>query len=169
VVKAAPTEDYSPNLVIRDLNPALRYVDEDFNRDSKFVYTFCSIDAHGMTSNYSQQFEVVFDRFKNRLAVKRISASGAPKAYPNMFLLANTFLDSIMVQGYRSLKLVFDPQHYVIHDNAGSNLKFMSTNRTGGKYRIQFINTDLQKQRDVNIEIQDLRSVNSNNEDFARS
>lgn len=161
VVKAEQVEEYFIHLVKKDLNPKLRFIDDEFTKDSKFIYTLCSIDAHGMTSNYGEQYEVEFDRFKNRVSLKRISASGAPKAYPNMFLLADTFLDSVVVTNYKKLKIAFDPEHYVVHDSSGNDLKFMATNRNGGKYRFQFINLDLQKQQDVNIVVNDMREIDS--------
>jgi hypothetical protein len=114
-----------------------------------------------MTSSYGEQYEVSFDRFKNRMVLKRISASGAPKAYPNMFLLSDTFLDSIVSSGYRTLKIVFDPERYLVHDSKGNDLKFMATSQKGGSYRFQFINLDLQKQQDVNIAIDDVRTASS--------
>lgn len=161
IVKAEQLENYSNHLVKFDLNPKLRFVDEDFTKDSKYIYTICSIDAHGMTSCYGEQYEVSFDRFKNRVILKRVSASGAPKAYPNMFLLADTFLDSIVSSGYKTLKIAFDPEHYLIFDSKGNDLKFMTTDRTGGSYRFQFINLDLQKQEDVNIVLNDFREIDS--------
>lgn len=158
VVKAEQLESYSDFLIKFDENPKLRFIDEEFTKDSKYIYTVCSIDAHGMTSSYGEQYEVTFDRFKNRTILKRISASGAPKAYPNMFLLADTFLDSIVSSNYRTLKIAFDPEHYTVSDSNGNDLNFMTTNRSGGSYRLQFINLDLQKQKDVNIIIDDIRN-----------
>lgn len=158
VVKAEQLESYSDFLIKFDENPKLRFIDEEFTKDSKYIYTVCSIDAHGMTSAYGEQYEVTFDRFKNRTILKRISASGAPKAYPNMFLLADTFLDSIVSSNYRTLKIAFDPEHYTVSDSSGNDLNFMTTNRSGGSYRLQFINLDLQKQKDVNIIIDDIRN-----------
>ncbi len=161
VVKAIQLEQYFVNLIKQNLNPRLTYVDDDFSKDSNFIYTVCSIDAHGLTSSYAEQYQVTFDRFKNRMVLKRISASGAPKAYPNMFLLADTFLDSIVTSGYHTLKIAFDPEHYVVYDSQGNDLKFMTTSRSGGSYRFQFINLDLQKQQDVNIAIDDLREIDN--------
>lgn len=161
IVKAEQLEQYPTHLIKNDSNPRLLFVDHEFTKDSKFIYTVCSIDAHGMTSSYGEQYEVTFDRFKNRMILKRISASGAPKAYPNMFLLADTFLDSIVSAGYKSLKIAFDPEHYLIYDSQGNDLKFMTTNRKGGSYRFQFINLDLQKQQDVNIIVDDLREIDA--------
>ncbi len=161
VVKAEQLESYFSHLVKKNLNPRLTFIDEEFTKDSSFIYTVCAIDAHGMTSNYAEQYQVTFDRFKNRMTLKRISAAGAPKAYPNMFLLADTFLDSIVTTGYHTLKIAFDPEHYVVHDSQGNDLKFMTTSRSGGSYRFQFINLDLQKQEDVNIAIDDLRAIDA--------
>jgi hypothetical protein len=90
-IKAEENETVFQGLVEVQSNPSTLYIDPDFKKDSKFIYAVVSIDAHGLTSNYSDQFEVTFDRFKNRVIKKRISASGAPKPYPNMYLSADTF------------------------------------------------------------------------------
>lgn len=156
-VKAEEAETISLGLISRDSSPVLQYVDPDFKRDSKYIYAVVCIDAHGMTSNYSDQFEVTFDRFKNRLVKKRMSASGAPKNYPNMYLLADTFVDMVVTEDYRSVDIVFHPDHLSLFDSQKRNLKFLATTNDASKYRIQFMNLDLQKQRVLEISVDDLR------------
>jgi len=62
------------------------YTDNDFNKNSSFIYAIAALDAHENISNYSTQFQVSFDRFKNQLQVDQVSPSGAPRCYPNFFL-----------------------------------------------------------------------------------
>lgn len=156
-IKAKYNENVFPGLVEQTSQPKLLYIDPDFKRDSKFIYTVASIDAHGMTSNYSDQFEVTFDRFKNRLMKKRISASGAPKHYPNMYLLADTFVDMMLDEGHRAVDVMFDPEHLSLFDFERRDLGLLATSNEGAKYRLQFINLDLQKQRVLEITVDDLR------------
>lgn len=160
-IKAVQAETPFLSLIETMSQPKLLYIDPDFKRDSKFIYSVVSIDAHGMSSNYSDQFEVSFDRFKNRLVKKRLSASGAPKHYPNMYLLADTFVDMIIDEGHRAVDVVFDPEHLAAFDSERRDLGLLATTNDGGRYRLQFINLDLQKQRVLEIAIDDLRKFNN--------
>lgn len=161
IVKAQQFEIPTLNLVEKQTNPSLMFTDVDFTKDSKFIYALASIDAHGITSNYSDQFEVSFDRFKNRLIKKRISSSGAPKSYPNMYLDANTFVDMIVDKGHRSVEIVFDPDHLSVFDSANRDLQLLATSETNSIYKVQFINLDLQQERILEISIDDLRTKNA--------
>lgn len=163
-VKAKGGETVFQSLTEQMSSPKLIYTDVDFKRDSKFIYALACIDAHGMTSNYSNQFEVTFDRFKNKLVKKRISASGAPKHYPNMYLLADTFVDMIADEGHREVDIVFEPEHLSLFDSEKRDLGLLATTNNGSKYRLQFINVDLQKQRVVEISIDDLRKFKNSSE-----
>jgi hypothetical protein len=58
--------------------PKCWYSDEDFDRDSRFVYAVGCVDAHGNVSAYSAQFLVWFDRFRNKLLTQVVSHLGAP-------------------------------------------------------------------------------------------
>lgn len=156
-VKAEPTETVFLNLVVQDAAPVLLYADPDFKKDSKYIYAVACIDAHGMTSNYSDQFEVTFDRFKNRLIKKRVSASGAPKHYPNMYVSADTFVDMMLTEGHKNVDVIFHPEHLSLFDSEKRDLEFIATTNDGAKYRLQFINLDLQKQKVLEITVDDLR------------
>lgn len=139
-------------------SPKTYYIDHDFKKESKFIYAICSIDAHGMSSGYSIQFEVSFDRFKNKLNKKLISVSGAPKSYPNMYLNTDTFVDTIKDSGHKRLKVVFNPEYLMLTDNKNNNLNLLKT-KSDSSYRIQMINVDLQKQENVEITLSDRRTT----------
>jgi len=170
-VKTHGLETPSANLVERLSSPKTFYLDNELNRDgNKFIYSVCSIDAHGLTSNYSTQFEVQFDRFKNNIKKKLISSSGAPKSYPNMFLDGDTFVDVIKDSGHTRMSIYFDPEYYsitnsetVVRNSIGDrgiprrreNLNLLATNQNGGSYKMQFINTDLQQSAILDIIVDD--------------
>jgi hypothetical protein len=124
---------------------------------STFIYAIAAIDAHGFTSNFSAQYEVWFDQFKNRLEKRLISHSGAPKPYPNLYLEADTFVDTIHVAGPHSkrLKVYFNPEFYYVYDDNERLQRVIATRQTGGSYRLQFINTDNQKSAVAEIVIND--------------
>jgi hypothetical protein len=134
------------------------YVDNNFKRDEEAIYALCSIDAHGYTSNYSEQFKIKFDRFSNRLKKTLTSSSGAPKSYPNMYLNKDLFVDTIKVSGYTRIKCVFDPEFLTVTNTNGDDVRLLTyANKDGGKYKLQIINTDVQKLSVVDININDVR------------
>lgn len=173
-------EDPDPNLIEYLTNPCTFLYDDDFyvgnhnfhdahqNKraegddgnawSSSFIYAVASIDAHGFTSNYSAQYQIRFDPFKNRLEKKLISHSGAPKPYPNLYLQADLFIDSIRVDGPNSkqVKVYFNPEYYYVTDDEGRMTPTVATKQTQGSYKLQFINTDNQKAASTNIVINDL-------------
>ena len=143
-------------------SPKTYYYDKEFNKDSKYIYSLCSIDAHGMSSPYSMQFEISFDKFKNKIVKKLISVAGAPKPYPNMFLNQDTFVDVIKDSNHKKMKVYFNPEYLEIFDNNNSNLNLLKTDKDS-YYKIQMINVDLQKEQDVYITLDDKRTTTQKN------
>lgn len=154
--------------VIEMDNPATIYIDPTFNKDSKFIYTLCSIDAHDFSSNYSQQFLVYFDKISNKLVKELISPEGAPKPYPNFYLIKNQntgigdinlTTDLIKDSGHEKCTIFFDPEYLSIIDEQDHelNLLSMADKDKEGRYKMQVINVDRQKSQVVSIDIRDLR------------
>lgn len=139
------------------------YLDREFGKDSNYIYAVAAVDAHGLCSNYSMQFQVGFDKFENRLVKKLVSISGAPKQYPNAYLNADTFVDTIKDSGHTSIRIVFNPDYTNLVNGEGADLRLLKTDRVGGKYRLQLINVDLQAQQNIDITLQDSRLTSSNN------
>jgi hypothetical protein len=139
------------------------YLDREFSKDSNYIYAVAAVDAHGLCSNYSLQFQASFDKFENRLVKKLVSISGAPKQYPNTYLNADTFVDTIKDSGHTSIRVVFNPDYLNLVDGNGADLKLLKTDRVNGKYKLQLINVDLQAQQNVDITLQDSRVTASNN------
>ncbi len=161
-VRQPDRENIDENRKIYTKSPALMFRDRDFEMRSKYIYAICSLDARNYTSNYSNQFEVSFDSPNNRLVVKEISPSGAPKQYPNLYLRQDLFVDTIRDSGHRRVTVYFDPEYLKITDAEGSSLDLLRTtkrspNEKSGKYQLQFINVDQQKEKKVTIEINDTR------------
>jgi len=176
-VKSRPLELVPPTLVTKMPMPKKFYRDRQFTKDSSFIYAVASVDARGLPSKYSIQYRVSYDRFKNKLKVAVISRSGAPKAYPNMLMSADTFIDTMRDSGHRRIKLYFDPEFLKvtrkhIHEDQGSgiaatetvtdeNLIAMQSPGQGSStsenpnYKLQIINTDLQSSEVIDIFIND--------------
>jgi hypothetical protein len=147
------------HLIELSTSPKTYYLDKEFNKNSRYIYTVCSIDAHGLSSNYGPQYEVSFDQFANKLKKKLVSTGGAPKPYPNMYLQQDTFVDTIKDSGHKRVKIYFNPEYLNVVDEKGNDLKLLTTDRQRGKYRFQMINVDLQTQKVVEINLQDKRET----------
>jgi len=158
-IKSDSNEIISEELIRRLSSPVTFYYDSDFDKYSDFIYTLTSIDAHGMTSNFGPQMRVRFDRFKNKMDKNIISISGAPKSYPNLYLLNDTFVDTIKTSGYSKINVVFDPEYLDLVDKDGRELDLISTDGKSGKFVMQIINTDLQLSKLVDIKVEDMRKT----------
>lgn len=163
VIRTAPREFPDQQLVEYLESPKNYYLDREFTRESSYIYTLCAIDAHEYSSNYTTQFLVSFNRFENRIEKQVISLSGAPKAYPNAFLLRDTFVDTIKDSGHKSLKIVFNPEFLTVINNNGDDLELLKTDN-GSKYQLQLINLDLQEQQVININLVDRRTTTEKNQ-----
>ncbi len=155
-------EQPSLNLIEQVSGPVGLFLDKEFNKNSDFIYTLCSIDAHGLSSNYCMQFQVSFDKFKNNIVKKLISNSGAPKSYPNLLLNSDAFVDVIRDSGHSKLKIFFDPEYLSVFGTKGNrDLNLLSTDQTNGSYKLSLVNVDLQKSERVDIILEDKRSTES--------
>jgi hypothetical protein len=150
-------ETPDPQLVEKMKNPLGYFVDPEFTRRSKFIYALCAIDAHQFSSPYSVQFEVSFDVVKNKLVRRMISPEGAPKPYPNMFLLQDTFVDTIKDEGHSKIDIVFDPEYLKVYDANGNDLRLIKTG-PNTRYKLQMINIDLQQEQTIEMKVEDRRS-----------
>jgi hypothetical protein len=156
-IKSPYYETPDPILVETNKNPKTIFYDLEFKKESKFIYSVCSVDAHGLSSGYSVQYEVSFDRFNNKLVKKIISLSGAPKAYPNAFLNVDTFVDSIKDENHNRLKIVFNPEFLKVLDGKENDVGLLKTN-SSDRYKLQIINTELQKQEIIEIQLENRTS-----------
>jgi hypothetical protein len=133
-------------------------VDTEFYTSSKYIYAVASVDAHGLVSNYSAQFEVEFDFFKNKIMSKVISRAGAPRQYPNLYLKTDLFKDVIDVSGQASvrMKVYFMPEYYKLFYRDQKQIeKVVWTQKDNSYYKIQFINKQNQKSDSLKITIDD--------------
>jgi hypothetical protein len=137
--------------VVKQSIPINVVIDEGWNTSSKYIYAVIAVDAHGLSSNYSAQFEVSFDRFKQRLVVKSVSRSGAPKIYPNFFLSYDTFIDSAKDSNSTRMRVFFDPEYFDVLDGSNRSLGLLKFDESNPVHRIQILNTDLQQTSILNI------------------
>lgn len=155
-----PLAEYPlPELTVKSKSFVGIYLDREFSKDSSYIYATAAVDAHGLTSNYSMQLQASFDKFANKLVKKLISVSGAPKQYPNAYLNADTFVDTMKDSGHTTMRVVFNPEYLKLMKGDGTDLGLLKTNRENGLYRIQLINIDLQSQQTVDVTIEDSRKT----------
>jgi len=140
------------------------FYDFEFTKDSSYIYAICSVDAHGFSSGYSIQIECSFDKFHNKLEQTLISPSGAPKAYPNIHLYSDTFVDTIRDSGHKGFQIIFDPEYLEVTDSEGSDLKLLRTDEDSF-YKMNIINVDLQEQKNVEIRLVDNRTSSYKNKE----
>jgi len=179
-IRTARRETVNNDRVHRLSGPTTFYIDPEFTRDSKYIYSVVAIDAHGLTSGYGAQTLVSFDKIKNTINLKNISRSGAPKQYPNFFvdpkLDDNVFVDSIsqdvMLSSHKKkIMIYFDPDaitftsgdivgadatnNGIYEAGFGTLVKSKSNNAV---YKLHLINIDRQKSKTVHLEISDNRT-----------
>ena len=93
----------SENLSFRDVNENVsksiieslsfekrKCEDKEFSTSKISIYTICSIDARGYTSNYSEQLGVYYDSFNKELIIDKVSPPGAPLHMPNILIPRKT-------------------------------------------------------------------------------
>lgn len=157
-VKTPDPEGVPERLITRGLLPVTLHKDTEFNKNSKFIYAVCAIDAHGYTSNYSVQLEASYDRYRNKINTRVISRSDAPKPYPNIFLNRDTFIDTMKMSGYTRLNIYFDPEYVKITNAAGddqSHIVFNNNRGDDNSYKLLIVNTDFQQSQTLDIKIND--------------
>lgn len=158
IIRYESGERPSRRLVEMLESPKNFYIDYEFTRTSKYIYAVVAIDAHGMTSNYSTQFEARFDQARNTIMKKLVSSSGAPKPYPNMYVTQDDVLvDVIRDSGHSQVEVYFDPEFLEVTNASNRDLHLLSTDKSGGMYRLQLINTDLQQGSILDIVLCDRR------------
>jgi len=64
--------------------------DKEFNTNEIQIYTVCSLDARGQSSNYSEQIAVYYDFYAKKVVVDLVSSAGAPLHMPNLLVPRKT-------------------------------------------------------------------------------
>lgn len=158
IIATPDPENVPVNLITKSTFPITIHRDTTFTKNSRYIYAICAIDAHGYTSNYSTQLEATYDRYRNRINTRVISNAGAPKSYPNIYLLRDTFIDTMKMSGYTRLNIYFDPEYITIKDDNDYDLDHILFNGSGeddNSYKLMIVNTDMQKSETLTIEIND--------------
>ena len=132
--------------------PIKHFIDSEFyNLSSDYIYAICSIDAHGYSSQFSEQFRVRFDQITGKLVISRISTEGAPKPYPNVNIVGDFFSDIIKDSGHSRIRIYFDPEYSDV-TRSGTSLSLISTTDVGAPtYRISMTELNIGQSQAVDI------------------
>lgn len=158
VVRETLQEDaVDEELIDRMFEPKTFFYDREFTKESRFIYAVTTVDAHGLSSNYSTQFEISFDAYNNKIVKTLVSHAGAPKTYPNLYMMADTFVDVMKDSGHSRLNLYFTPECYNLRVRGeDGTVTVVKTTNEAAKYRMQIINLDLQKQQVIDVTVTDM-------------
>ncbi len=152
-----------PSLVQLSEYSTTSYEDHEFDRNSSYIYTVCSVDAHGYVSDYGTQTLVSFDKNKNKITLKAISQPGAPRAYPNMFvnptgaanINAVRITEDVMRDSkHKKMRVYFNPDSYFLRKEPAGDLSHLKTRKTSGSgpaYKFEILNVDRQKSKTLTI------------------
>ena len=163
--RTLPNEVAQKDKLFRFNRPYRRFTDHDFelNYDTA-IYAIACVDAHGLSSNYSKQILVKYDKYTNRLSVKCVSVEGAPKPYPNFYIQKDFFEDLIRSSGRERCTIFFDPEYYKIkkynrdkdkHIIGEEEVSYIKTSDTKYHYNFSFINVDLQVEKNLEVRVTD--------------
>ena len=172
VIQTVPLETAPADKVDRvsSGNIARVYIDTDFKIsrsevDSTFssssaIYAIAAVDAHGMSSNYSSQIRVSYDRLTNRVISDCISQKPAPKPYPNLYINSDFFEDLITSSGRSRCTVFFDPEYGEVYKSDPTRTlsieqNYIKKSDTDYNYTFQFINVDLQQEKRIPVRIVD--------------
>ena len=125
--------------------PRASVCDYAFDLESKFIYAVCAIDAHDLSSPYSEQFMVHYDLFSASLVTEFISEKNAPKPYPNFLLRSQLTEDAMKDSDHTSLTCYFDPEYLKVFNGSGDEVDFLQTSDTEVSYKIQLIHLNFQQ------------------------
>lgn len=167
LVRTILKESVNSERILRYSSPYNFYEDQDFTRDSSYIYAIAAVDAHGYTSGYSVQMHVTFEKLKNSLSLKVISRSGAPKSYPNFYVNPKTSdniatdsftQDAIYESRKKKMTVYFTPDALSALSSNGEKYEVIATSNSNPGYSFHFINLDLQKSATVDFLVKDLRN-----------
>jgi len=141
------------SLVSRSLIPTKSYIDNNFNSlDDTFIYALCSVDARALSSGYSSQYQVSFNKITGKLQIVRISPPNAPKTYPNVLLEGDFFPDIIKDSGHKRIRVFFDPEYSDVLNEKGKSINLINAKGLDKpSYRMNITELQLAQSKEIDI------------------
>jgi len=168
--RVVPNETAIPKSLFKIENPEKKFRDDDFNLYyDEAIYAIASVDARGLSSGYSSQMHIKYDKYTNVLKKNIISHRSAPKPYPNLYINNDFFEDLITSSGRTRCTVFFDPEYYKIYKkivktnsdgttevlDETEDIDYVRTSDENFNYTLQMINVDLQEEQRIKIRIVD--------------
>lgn len=91
------------------------FEDETYDKNKLCIYTIRSIDAHGMTSNYSEQIAVYYDFLRDEMIVDSVATQGARVSYPNETIRNKSIFYENKVDVVDNLPIVRNPRKISVY------------------------------------------------------
>lgn len=137
--------------------PIKNFLDRDFvDIESDYIYAICCVDAHGLSSAFSDQYRVRFDLLTGKLLIDRVSPANAPKPYPNVNITGDFFSDVIKDSGHSRIRVFFDPEYSDVTRD-GQSLSLISSESDYANYKLCLTEINLGKNQTFDIFIGDSR------------
>lgn len=160
IYRTVPNEIAQSDRIYRLTQPFKQYRDAEFNLDfDEAIYAIASVDAHGLSSNYSSQLHLKYDKYTNTLHKNVVCFRESPKPYPNLYIDRDFFKDLITSSGKKRCNVYFDPEYYKLLRKSGNftieDIKYLKTSDTDYNYTFQMVNIDLQEEQRIKIRIAD--------------
>lgn len=122
------------------------FLDNDFMPDRVQIYAICSIDAHGYTSNYSEQLGVVYDFQRKKCMIDLVSRVGAPLHMPNILVARKTrFFDNDdnivsitpIEKNVSKFTLYLTPEYFEVADYSSEDIKLFNDKYKFSIYKLE--------------------------------
>jgi hypothetical protein len=157
VVRSNPKEHVDPGLNKSIKHMPTYYIDSEFDKTKTYIYALVAVDARQISSKYSTQIRISFDKSKNKIKKEFVSYAGAPKQYPNWFLKQSFFVDTMKDSAHRAVQIYFNPEAYTLLKNGREVIPAFCTTSVDplSKYVFQFINTDRLLDQKLEVTIND--------------
>ena len=150
-------------------DPKTMFKDATFKPNTDYIYTVCTIDAHGQMSNYGAQLKVHLDSKLYKLDIRQISPPGAPLVLPNFFIKSKAFEDVGRTARYRNAVLRFRPDYKAVRVDGGTKkivnaLDVQDGGHPANCYYLQIINPDRANDIILKYQINDKLELNDDDE-----
>lgn len=167
LVRSDPIEHVDPGLNQSVVTMPTFYIDTEFDKTKSYIYALVTIDARQISSAYSTQIKVSFDKGRNKIRKEFVSYAGAPKQYPNWYLKESFFVDTMKDSAHKAVQIYFDPEAYTLLKSGREVIPAFHTTTLDpySKYVFQFINTDRLMDQKLEVTINDTIRVDTPTEE----
>tara|TARA_B100000700_G_scaffold331032_1_gene460883 strand:+ start:57 stop:1127 length:1071 start_codon:yes stop_codon:yes gene_type:complete len=115
----------------------------NLSENRSYFIALAEVDVHGNISNLSEQIFVYRDKLRNTFINETISKSGAPRAYPNLYIEESLFKDIIDTDDMQELIIFYSPDLP----------QYEKSNESYPSYKLQLIDVNSQNSNSIDIHV----------------